>query len=196
MLEFQEIHVFVFRNTSMDQLSEATIAAAGERSFFMEMRSILSVRPVELEVDAGVFAWRSASGDEAMVGVVQEDNQLMVSSNLQGQPDMINESESTVLTAIFRREELGVFYRSALRQQKLQQAAAAYGLEHEPDLDRYLSLVLTEGRLTIQPCLPGLLPITSLKLQELGKQAESHRHQQPTSLPTPERTIIVFSRHK
>lgn len=196
MLEFQETHIFIFRDAMMDQLSESNIFAVGEFNFFVEMRSILSVRPIELELGAGVFSCQLTDGDEAVVGVLQEDHQLTISSNRFGQLNVLNTAESTVLTAILRRDELGMFFRTALRQQKLRQAAAAYGLEHEPDLDRYLSPVFADGQLFIKPCLPGLISLTSSKLRGLSEQVENRRNQQPPNLPSPERTIVVFSRHK
>ncbi len=196
MLEFQESHVFVFRDTAIDQLSEQAIASACERGFWVDSQTILLVRPVALDVDAGTFACRLPDGEEATVVVLQENGQVVVSSDLHGLPGTLTPAAATVLTAILRREELGVFFRLSLRRRKLQQAAVAYGLEHEPDLDRYLAPVFAEGRLTIQPRMAGLLPLTSPKLRELEEQVERHQNQQPAGPPAAGRTIAVISRHK
>src|SRR5690606_20000071 len=84
----------------------------------------------------------------------------------------------------------------ALRYRRLKHAAAAYGLEHEPDLERYFFPTLVDGRLTIQPRLAGLLPLTSAKLQDLRNQAESHSQRQPEALRSPERPIVVINKHR
>ncbi|MGK6351308.1 DEAD/DEAH box helicase [Parapedobacter sp. DT-150] len=196
MLEFEEAHVFMFRTTTVDQLSETAILSVGNQGFSAETKAILAVRHVEIDVDKGVFACRLTNGEEALIGVVQEHGHVTISSDTPGPPDRLTAAEVTVLTAILRREALGIFFRPALRQQKLRQAAVAYGLEHEADLDRYLSPVLTGDRLIIQPRLPGLLSLASPKLQELGKQAEHHRLKQPLGLSSVKGAIVVISRHR
>ncbi len=195
MLAFQEAHVFIFRHATLDQLSEASIASASGEDNVLEMTAILAVRPVEMKVNAGLFTCRTAYGDEATVAIVQDHDHVIVSSDIPEPSAQLTVVESTVLVAILRREELGVFFRPALRQQKLQQAAVAYGLEYEPDLERYLQPVFVEGRLTIQPCVAGLLTLTSPKLQELVRQAENH-HRPPVDMLSPARTIVVISKHK
>ncbi|SEL12440.1 DEAD/DEAH box helicase [Parapedobacter koreensis] len=196
MLEFQGSHSFIFRNAVVDQLSEQTFDMAGEGGLLEDIPVVLSTQPVTLDVDAGVFTCRLKDGRQAAVGIVQENGQVTLSSDLPGLPGILNPVEATVLTAILRREELGVFFRPSLRSRRLRQAAIAYGLEHEPDLDRYLMPVFAEGRLTIQPRLAGLLPINSPKLRELGEQAGRQQHRGLAGTPLTERTIAVISRHK
>jgi len=195
MLETQGTHIFIFRDTAVEQLSEPMIVSVSERGFWADSQAIALVQPRELAVDAGTFTCRLSDGGEATVGVIQEDGQVTVSSDLAGPDEVLTALEATVLIALVRREELGVFFVSSLRHRRLRQAAVAYGLEHEPDLDRYLAPVLTGGRLTIQPRLAGLLPLTSPKFRELEEQAE-RRHPQPPDETSTERTILVVSRHK
>jgi len=196
MLEFRESNVFVFRNTTMELLSEQAIAAASERGFWVDGQAVLSVMPKTLEVDAGAFTYRLPDGGAATVGIVQENGQLTVSSDPPGVPGTLSLAAATVLTAILRREELGVFFRPSLRYQKLRRAAVDYGLEHEPSLDRYLMPVYTQGGVTIQPHMAGLLPLNSPKLRELGEQAVRHQRRLPVNSPVAGRTIAVISRHK
>ncbi len=196
MLENQGTHRYIFRDTAMEQLSESHIVSAYGRGFWVDSQAVQSVRPLMLEVGAGTFTCQMPDGGEATVGVVQENREVMVSGDLPGSPNGLTDAGATVLIAILRREELGVFFRDSIRQLKLRQAAVAYGLEHEPDLDRYLMPVLVEGRLTIQPRLAGLVPLSSTRLQALEKQAGLHRRPPAWDRPSRERTIAVLSRHK
>ncbi len=194
MSDFTATHTVILRNKGVDQLTEWEIVSSGGGVATIDNRVVMTVRSLELKVDSGIFALRLLGGDEALIGVLQEDGHIVVSSNSPGQSDLLTAGEAAVLVAILRREELGVFFRSALRNAKLKQAAVAYGLEHEPDLDRYLSPALVDGKLVIQPCMHGLLPLASRKLRDLGRQLEAHS--QLTEPPLVGRTVIAISRHK
>lgn len=196
MHAFEETHVFVFWEASIDQLNEVALAAVDERGFAAETRiQQSSVVPIEIQVNAGVFTLRMARGENVTISVVQENNHVTISSDTIGAREKLTAAEVAVLTAILRREEFGVFFRAALRLQKLRQAAAAYGLEHEPDLDRYLKPVFADGRLTVEARIPGLLPLTSQKWQDLDKHAP-HGFQQSIVVATETQLVIVLSRHK
>lgn len=194
MIEPHEAHVYVFRGTNIDQLSIPGAAGISIQELFVDRKATLAVQALSLKVDKGLFSVRLPDGSEASVGVVQEHGCVTVSSNMPGGKDTLNEAETTVISAILRREELAVFFRPALRHRKLKQAAVAYGLEQEPDLDRYLMPVIDGGRLTVQSRLPGMLPLTSTKFLELAKQAEN-AYQVPVD-PLPATRIVVISRHK
>ncbi len=196
MLE-SEAHRYVFRDTDVDRLTELMLLEASEPTLPLDRKAMVSVRPVELAVDAGVFSLHLPDGNSAMVGVTQGNGRITVVSDGAGRPDCLTAAESTVLTAILRREAFGVFYRPALRFRKLRQAAPGYGLEQETDtdLDRYLQPVIEGGQLIVQPRLPGLLPLASPKYSELRKRVEQ-LDQAPIMQPSPDRTILVISRHK
>src|SRR5690606_16980117 len=171
MLDPHDDHIFIFNDTTFDQLTEVAIASAGADLGLIETRTILSVQAEEMTIDAGVFACRAIGGDRTRVAVVQDANGLTITSDAPADGNVLTDNESAVLVAILRRDELGVFYRPALRDQQLRQAAVAYGLEHEPDLERYFVPKLAEGRLVVQPRIPGLLPLSSTKLRALGSGA-------------------------
>lgn len=196
MLDSQCCHVFVFPNTTVDQLTETAVVLASVERISIEARMLLAVQPVEMAVDTAVFACRTEDGRDTRVAVVQEIDRLTVSSDVSIEADALTTVESTVLVAILRRDELGIFFRPVLRYRRLKQAAVAYGLEHEPDLERYLLPTIVEGRLVVQPRLAGLLPLTSAKLRDLGKQAESHSLPRPEALRQSEQHIVVISKHR
>lgn len=196
MPDVEKVHVFVFRDTQIDQLSEWEVAAAVGGGFFVERKACLSVTPHVLQVNSGVFACKQAAGGgEVMVGVVQEARQLTVSSDRPGAADRLSPAEAIVLAAILYREELGVFFHPLRREQYLRRAAAVYGLEHEPDLSRYLSPVFADGRLSVQPCLQGLISPVSPRLQELAEHAARH-HSLPRVTAGTDRMTVVITRHK
>jgi len=195
MLDPHDAHIFIFNDTTFDQLTEVAIASAGADLGLIETRTILSVQAEEMTIDAGVFACRAIGGDRTRVAVVQDANGLTITSDAPADGNVLTDNESAVLLAILRRDELGVFYRPALRDQQLRQAAVAYGLEHEPDLERYFVPKLAEGRLVVQPRIPGLLPLNSTKLRALGSGATDCALP-PASVSLPEERVIVFSKHK
>lgn len=196
MFDSEDTHVFVFSNTSVDQLTETAVALASAAWAPVRGQMLQAVQPLEIAVDAGVFSCRTADGSSGRVAVVQAVDRLMVTSDKPADTNALTAIESTVLIAILRRDELGVFFRPALRHRRLKHAAAAYGLEQEPDPERYFFPTLVDGRVTLQPRLAGLLPLTSAKLQDLRSQAESHSQRRPEALHPPERPFVVINRHR
>src|SRR5690606_27740427 len=138
MSKSQPLHSVVFRDTRLATLSESHVLAAAERGVWISSRVVDAVTPIGLAIDAGTFSCLLADGSETTVCVEEESGQLHVSSGRPGPEGRLTWAEATVLIALLRRQELGVFFLPAVRYQKLQQAAAAYGLECEPNLDRYL----------------------------------------------------------
>lgn len=196
MLDSQDTHVFIFPDTTIDQLTEMAVALASVDREAVEARALLTVQPVEMEVDSGVFACRAADGRNGRVTVVQTAGRLTVASDVPASVNALTSIESIVLIAILRRDELGVFFRTALRHRQLKQAALAYGLEHEPDLERYFFPALVDGRVVIRPRLAGLLPLTSAKLRDLESQAERHSRQQQELPSLSGQRIIVIGKHR
>ncbi len=193
---FQELRTFVFRDITFDGLTESMVMAAGGRGRYLERSTVSSVRPLALGVNAGSFSLQADGGEPVTVAVVQESGSITVSGDSPGDPEAPTLAEQIVLTAILRREELRIFFDAPLRQRRLRQAAAGYGLEHEVALDRYLVPVYDEGRLSIQPRLPGLLSLGSPKLQALARQADDLQLPEAPRRPSTDRTIIVISKHK
>lgn len=197
MLDSRDTHIFVFSNTTIDQLTELAVTLAGaDQQPAIESQLVMSVQPREIAINTGVFTCRATDGNHRKVTVTQETNGLTISSNAPAAVDVLTESESAVLIAILRRDELGIFYRPALRLRRIKQVAVAYGFEHEPDLERYFVPTLIEGRLVVQPRLKGLLPLNSARLRELASRAENQALLVPGILHPLEQQIIVFSKHK
>src|SRR5690606_4027590 len=111
MIEPHEAHVYVFRGTNIDQLFIPGAAGISIQELFVDRKATLAVQALSLKVDKGLFSVRLPDGSEASVGVVQEHGCVTVSSNMPGGKDTLNEAETTVISAILRREELAVFFR-------------------------------------------------------------------------------------
>lgn len=196
MSKSQPLHSVVFRDTRLATLSESHVLAAAERGVWISSRVVDAVTPIGLAIDAGTFSCLLADGSETTVCVEQESGQLHVSSGRPGPEGRLTWAEATVLIALLRRQELGVFFLPAVRYQKLQQAAAAYGLECEPNLDRYLVPTFIDGQLTIQSRLRGLLPLTSPKLGLLVEQTERIGRWPGGLEPLHRDIVLVLSRHR
>ena len=192
MIGPHEAHVFVFRKTDVDGLAARSAEEICAGDIFVDRRAIHRVRPLTIEVNRGTFAVGLTDGLAVSVGVVQEHGCVTVSSSTPGHPESLTLAERIVMSAILQREELGTFFRHELRQRKLKRAAVDYGLEDEPELDNFFKPVLEGGRLAIQSRLPGMLPITSPKLLELGDQAAA-----PLAAPIDSPLyMVVINRHK
>src|SRR3546814_19155390 len=97
MLDSHGPHVFIFRNTTVDQLTEVAVALAGMEATPIETRTILSVQPEEITIDTGVFTCRTADGDCGRVVAVQAVNCLTVSSaDPMTQKGVLTDSESAL----------------------------------------------------------------------------------------------------
>lgn len=190
-------HIFTFGNTTIDQLTEVAISLAGVGSTSIETpRTVLSVQPEKIMVDTGVFSCRTADESRARVVVVQDCSGLTISSDSSAAVGVLTSAESAVLIAILRRDELGVFYRPELRRHRIKQAAVAYGLEYESDLERYFHPTFINGQVVIEPRIAGLLHPNSVKLRDLGSQVDNQAKQEPRANPLPGDQIIVLSKHK
>ncbi len=83
-------------------------------------------------------------------------------------------------------------------RQLLAKAAAAYGLEHEPDLERYFELRYEEdGRPVVTPALPGMVDLTGTAMDSLME--ELHPAEMRIAGPAIQDTgnrVVVIRRHK
>ena len=192
MLDLHDTHFFVFSNMTIDSLTEVAVATAGAVYGDGSVKGRLTVNTEEITVDHGVFTCYAGGGVQTRVAVVQDMVGITVSSDQAAGEGVLTPAESAVLVAILRRDELGVFFRRSLRLQWLRQAAVAYGLEHEPDPEDYLVPALIEGKLVVQPRVPGLLPLDSAKLEVLVRAAGGV----PAEAGSQEERIVVIGRHK
>lgn len=163
-------HRFVFRQTTVEQLTESTISKYAASAFFFDARDVAQVFPESIEADQGIFSSRSESLPFPEVSVIQEKEQLILFCACSQEPGKLCEHQALVLTAILRRDELNVFFNARLRLEKLRKFAVDYGMENEQDLDRYFQLSFQQGKAVVVPRMQALLPVTKESLRAMNEQ--------------------------
>ncbi|WP_257670701.1 DEAD/DEAH box helicase [Parapedobacter tibetensis] len=196
-IDTTKYHSFIFRDLTIGGLSESLIARHAANGGFANTHAINHVYAETITLEQATFTCQMDENSLATVHVLQEPDQLVVSSDVLGEPDRLNAAEAQVLSALLRKEDLRVFFDTGLRHQKLVKVAADYGVEHEPDLDRYFMLNFSDGRLAVAPRIPGMFPLTNEKLIALGKELGLGEYLASSMPPLePEGTIVVVRRHK
>jgi hypothetical protein len=141
----------------------------------------------------GVFI-NQANGTFPPVGVVQHADGLLLTCNCDSPPGKLCEHQALVLGAITRRDELGIFFNNKLRHEKLKHSAYDYGLENEPDLDRYFKLDYQRKIISVSPVSTSLMPVTKESLSGLNDLITPTVHQ---PVKDDERTVcVVIKQHK
>lgn len=97
--------------------------------------------------------------DNPVVDIIQREDTLTVTCACSPLAGKLCLHAAQALYNIAYRDELRVFFDKDLRLRQLTQFARSYGMQDEPDLDRYFHLEYANGKTTIQP-QAGLLPLT------------------------------------
>lgn len=181
-------------NLTLPELTEEIISQHTSVSITIDLLGHHYIFPSELELNHGIFNnSRNAAQDFLPVTVVQESETLFLSCNCKNNHKQLCEHQAIVLTAILKKEDFRVFYDTNLRHDKLKKFAADYGLEHEPDLDKFFKINYEDKKLQISPRSPELLRITKESLDQLNAIIVEE------TLPmvaADQPTFIVFRKHK
>ncbi|SIT33300.1 Superfamily II DNA or RNA helicase, SNF2 family [Filimonas lacunae] len=150
--------VYTFYNFDIKQLNTLLIQRGRGMALHTDARGYNELRPYTLQVNAAGFTVDVAP---YTVTVVKEDAVLVVSCTCQASSDKLCEHGAQVLYNISEREDLRMFFDEALRRQKLQQFAAAYGLQHEYYPEHFFVLEYIDGKISMRPKTPELYPVTA-----------------------------------
>jgi SNF2 family DNA or RNA helicase len=160
-------HTVVFEGVEIMSLTETLIAQFSPGGTYPDAAESRLIVPVLLELNRGSFKKQNTIADFPVVGIVQEAGQLTLSCGCNAEGSRLCGHQAVILSAILKKDELRVFFDENLRQQKLKKFAAGYGMEQEPNLDRFFNIAYVNQRLIISPALASLLPVTKEGMDKL-----------------------------
>ena len=160
-------HTLVVNGYEVSSLSESFIRQHTSAEAHLDDQGYKNVSPLNLEIDKGEFTKQLNSISFPAVTVLQQPLKITVSCECLAKGAFFCEHQAQILIAIVKRDDLRAFFDPKFRYEKLNQFAHDYGMEHEPDLDRYFQLGYQHNKLHISARSPTLLPVTNTSLKLL-----------------------------
>lgn len=191
-----EIHEFAFKEIAFEDLTERIILKNTVPGFAADTRALQQISPVQIEVDHGVFTHQQEPLSFPEVRVNQHEHQLLITCTCGYEGSKLCIHQALVLNAIIKRDDLAVFFNSKRRHETLVKFAVDYGLELEPDLDRYFKLGYEHKKLTIATRSASLIPVTRDSLNALSDWIVKDESLNQKQLPLFEDMIVVLKQHK
>lgn len=187
-----------FKRFAISELNETAVARRSPGGTWIEPKDYQHISAHQLEPGHGIFLNRFAFPLFPPVTVLRQDDQLLVACTCHQDDQQLCIHEAQVLTALLRKEELGVFFFTTLRHDKLRKYATDYGLAQIDDPDAYFSISYDNNKLVITPRDSALLAINSDTLvamnQLLYPTADSLLKEDPGA--EGKITIVVLKQHK
>lgn len=189
---------FPFKRFPAANLTEILIAQQSPGNAYVDAREYQQIVPHSLEIDHGIFTKAYSTPSFPPVTVLAQEEQLLVSCTCNEDPQKLCIHEAQVLTAIVRREELGIFFNARLRQEKLKKFAADYGLSAATNLDQYFAITLEHQKAVITSRLPALLAVNPDTLQAMNQVLYPLPEVPPKETPAAEgkAVCVVLRQHK
>lgn len=187
-----------FKRFPVGDLSETLIARHSAGNHFTEPKDYQLITPHNLETGHGIFVNRLAYPLFPPVTVLLQQPQLLISCTCNQDDQKLCMHEAQVLTALIRRDELGIFFFPELRREKLQQFGADYGLSNIENPDEFFAIEWENNKLAITPRQPSLLAVNPDSIlamsQVLYPAAEDTLKEDP--IAEGKALIVVFKQHK
>lgn len=178
---------------NIDQLNSVFIANHAADPVNAGTEGYYEVRPVEPGLGYCMFSCRPGPSRSAFVVLSLEGSTLRMTCDCKERDAGFCSHQVRVLYEVMRKDNLRIFFDARLRREKMLRAAVDYGLEQEPDLDRFFEVHYHEGSAEIRPLSKALFKINSETTSALAERL----------LPVPKakektrtRKVIVFRKHK
>ncbi|MCD2421684.1 SNF2 family helicase [Niabella pedocola] len=188
--------VYMLPHTTISTLSAYDVLKHTAATGFMEAENLRDIYPLTLELNTGVFTKRMPASDVPKVAVSQTDTSLVLSCSCNNDTARLCVHQATVICCILEQKNYRVFFDTALRRELLLPAAKRYGLETEPDLDRYFHLALLEGKLHIEPCVKELLPVDEPVVKKALLPQRVSVVKDRAAADAREKPILVICKHR
>ncbi|MDB5149751.1 MAG: ATP-dependent helicase, partial [Mucilaginibacter sp.] len=196
--EGESNHNVIIKGATITDLSESVIAAHAAVSIYFDTQSYRQILAKHLEINEGAFTNQSGTVAFPEVIVTSHAGQLALSCGCHATGNKLCEHQAQVLSAITQRDELRVFFDDQLRHKKLKKAATDYGLEEEPDLDKFFEIRPQSKNFEIIPRSAALTAITKESLANL-QNIITNDNAEPIEQPgndIDKTTCIVLKQHK
>jgi hypothetical protein len=191
-------HNIIIKGVAINELTETVIANYAAVSIYFDKQSYRQILPKHLEIDHGSFTNQAATVAFPEVIVTSYEGQLALSCGCNATGDKLCEHQAQVLSAVIQRDELRLFFDKELRLKRLKKAAADYGLEQEPDLDKFFDIKYQHKGLEINPRSATLTAVTKESLNALQNVIVNDTVE-PPELPgedADKTACIVLKQHK
>jgi hypothetical protein len=184
---------FILKDIPFESITETVIAQNSITGVYPDASSYIDIIPQYLSINEGTFAHQFDT-TFSPVTVAQHTEGILLTCGCETPHGKLCEHQALVLGAIARRDELGIFFNLTLRHQKLKKIAIDYGLENEPDLDRFFRIEYLNKKIAISPVSASLMPVTRESLSALNELIAPPVHQPANE---DERAIcVVIKQHK
>jgi len=196
--EGESNHNIIIKGATIADLSESVIAAHAAVSIYFDTQSYRQILAKHLEINQGAFTNQSGTVAFPEVIVTSHEGQLALSCGCHATGNKLCEHQAQVLSAITQRDELRVFFDDKLRHKKIQKLAADYGLEEEPDLDKFFEIRSQSKSFEIIPRSAALMAITKESLTGL-QNIIVNDNAEPIGQPgdgADRTTCVVLKQHK
>jgi SNF2 family DNA or RNA helicase len=190
---------YVIENFQGSDLQYAWLLKLSSSFASLDHKSVSSIQPLSIELHKGSFSNPNSQIPFPTVVVSVEQNSLILSCACSSPKTKLCDHQVQVMHAILHRPSLRVFFDDDLRIERIKEAALAYGLENETDLENLFHVAYDKKNLMIKPVTKELLPVTESS-QSFLKEAllpKKGAFLPPSpSLDDPTKQVIVFGKHK
>ena len=158
---------FIFENFDIAALSTVYILKYSAGPIDSTVPGYLDLQPQHITVDFASFEDAGSQIRFPQVNLRQSNQQLILSCRCPADKNRLCEHQVRVLFNLMSRTEIRIFFDLQLRNLKIKQFAAAYGLENENQPEDYFGLTYSAKKYEIFPLIKDLMPITREKNHQL-----------------------------
>lgn len=183
--------VFSFARSNAHDIAPYTIGGIA-----FDKAEVQSVTAEDISASRGIFYLQHQNPGHLSVSIRLVENDLHINCTCSNTSDKLCEHAGRVLSAILQRDELRIFFDHDLRHQKLSKFAIDYGMESEPDLDRYFAVNYHNNKITFAPKQKGLIPVTPESLARLKAGTLLSTTQEDNIDGDEEQICVLLRQHK
>ncbi|GGH23007.1 hypothetical protein GCM10007423_05230 [Dyadobacter endophyticus] len=192
-------HNFIFLDFNISELSVSHILNNSSEMPQTEKRGYFDIQPHEIDVDYAAFRVAVNLTETFKVVVKQDHKSVNLYCECIRPKRKLCEHQSQVLYNLLNRRDLRAFFDKKLRREKIKEVAFIYGMQDEPELDRYFQLEYGARELQVKPKLKELIPVDTLSVEALQEQllpktARDFPGPKPQAVDT--RTIVAIGLNK
>ena len=188
---------YVIPDFHISQLSYGWILKHSSVFVSSDKRGFSDIQPISIHLNEGIFTNPSSKMPFPTVMVSKVGTSLELSCACQSPKSKLCEHQIQVLLNILDRPNLKVFFDEDLRREQIKEAAKAYGLENEPQVQDLFYLEYGKKAVEIKPLQKEVFPISAsseayLKEYLLPKEDQFF----PFEPESQNKRIVVFAKHR
>ncbi len=187
---------YIFEQTGIAGLSYALLLNHCTETIQTSRKELNEIRPLEIDLNAGVFYKPASKVSFPEVTVRQQGNSLLIHCPCSSPKVRLCPHQAQVLYTILETPDYRAFFDEALRRKKIETIALAYGLQDVSNPDEYFRLQYNGNILSIEPRQKGLVRVIEDELKQALLPGVSDTLPAADLGETTTRRIMVLKRHK